>query len=109
MDVPPPPDAAATIEIVEACFTLVDILDSKLSLRPETRLKLKARREEVAEELKKEARKEKDEEQEESKRIAKKKAEEEKLARLSTAEQKKVDLSLKINFYRHKLKFDNLV
>ncbi|GJJ07468.1 hypothetical protein Clacol_001670 [Clathrus columnatus] len=91
LDAPPPSDAAATIPLVEICFALIDVLDSKLPLRPETKLKLKTRREEVEEELKKEARKEKDDEQEENKRLAKKKAEEEKLARLSATEQKKFE------------------
>lgn len=94
LDSPAPSDAAATIPLVEACFALVDALDTKVSLRPETKLKLKARREEVVAELRKEARKEKDEEQDDRKRSAKKKAEEDKLAKLNATEQKKVCMRL---------------
>lgn len=75
-------------------FTLIDLLDAKLPLRPETKVKLKARREEVDEQLRKEAMKERNEEQEDSKRAAKRKAEEEKVSRLSAAEQKKVSMVL---------------
>jgi hypothetical protein len=78
---------------VNATFALVDLLDAKLPLRPETKAKLKSRRDDVDDELKKEVRKEKDEEQEESKRAAKRKAEEEKVSKLSASEQKKVVIS----------------
>lgn len=55
-------------------------------------MKLRTRREEVDEELRKEAMKERNEEQEDSKRAAKKKADEEKISKLSAAEQKKVSI-----------------
>jgi len=71
-------------------FTLIDLLDAKLPLRPETKAKLRTRREEVEEDLRKEAAKERIEEAEENKRAAKKKAEEDKVSKLSAAEQKKV-------------------
>ncbi|KAF8529028.1 DUF1682-domain-containing protein [Hysterangium stoloniferum] len=82
-------DAGVTLPIVNAAFALVDLLDAKLPLRPETKTKLKSRRDDVDDELKKESRKEKDEEQEESKRAAKRKAGEEKVSKLSASEQKK--------------------
>ncbi|KAF8592328.1 DUF1682-domain-containing protein [Ramaria rubella] len=88
---PPPSDAAATLPIVSAIFTLIDLLDAKLPLRPETKSKLKTRRDEVDADLVKEAKKERNEEQEDNKRAAKKKAEEEKIARLSASEQKKLE------------------
>ena len=96
---PLPSDAAATIPIVTAIFTLIDLLDAKLPLRPETKAKLKARREEVDEELRKEAAKERIEEQEDNKRTAKRKAEEEKVSKLSPAEQKKVSSVLESDFF----------
>lgn len=96
---PPPSDVAVTIPIVTAIFTLIDLLDAKLPLRPETRAKLKARREEVDEDLRKEAAKERIEEQEDIKRAAKKKAEEEKVSKLSAAEQKKVGDVLESGFF----------
>jgi len=88
---PPISDAGITLPIVNATFALIDLLDAKLPLRPETKTKLKSRRDDVDDELKKEFRKEKDEEQEESKRAAKRKAEEEKVSKLSATEQKKFE------------------
>ena len=64
------------------------------SLRPETRIKLKKAREEIEKQLKEEAEREKKEEVAEEKAAAKKKAEEERLSRLSAADQKKVCLSI---------------
>lgn len=103
LDSPAPSGAAATIPLVEICFALVDALDSKVSLRPETKLKLKTRREEITAELRKEARKEKDEEQDDRKRAAKRKAEEDKLAKLNAVEQKKVYMLLHsaISLYKY--------
>ena len=96
---PSPSEAAATLPIVKQTFVLIDLLDAKLPLRPETKMKLKIRREEVDEDLKKELLKEKSEEQEETKRSAKRKAEEEKLAKLSAAEQKKACSIFPFLFY----------
>ena len=48
--------------MVEGIFKMIDKLDSKVVLRPETRTKLKKVREELDEELKKEATAEKKEE-----------------------------------------------
>ena len=87
---PPSFDAAATTPLVAMMFALIDLLDAKLPLRPETKAKLKTRRDEVDEDLRKEAQKERNDEQEENKRVAKRKAEEDKVSKLSPSEQKKV-------------------
>jgi hypothetical protein len=92
-------DAAATLPLVAIILSLIDLLDAKLPLRPETKAKLKARRDEVDEDLKKEANKERSEEQEENKRAAKKKAEDDKVARLSASEQKKVSSGVSFLFF----------
>ncbi|KAJ7591005.1 hypothetical protein C8J56DRAFT_934437 [Mycena floridula] len=84
--------AADTLTIVSAIFPLIDAL-SKLTLRPETKNKLKKTREDLDKDLKEEAEREKKEELSQAKedqRAAKKKKEEERIARLSAAEQKRV-------------------
>ncbi|KAI0796653.1 DUF1682-domain-containing protein [Abortiporus biennis] len=105
---PPSSATTATIPLIQTVFNLVDVISAEggwgigkgpstgkggvglnPSLRPETRTKLKKVREELDKELKEEAVKEKKEEQAEEKAAAKKKAEEERLSRLSAADQKK--------------------
>lgn len=105
---PPAADAHATVPLVAAVFQLVDVIAGAggwgigkgaggrggaglaASLRPETKVKLRATREKLDRELKEEAVKEKREEAEAEKAAAKKRAEEERLSKLSAAEQKKV-------------------
>jgi hypothetical protein len=92
LTVPPPAHAAVTAPLVSAVFTLVDCL-AKVSLRPETRIKLKKTREDLDKNLKDEAESDKKEEAVqalEDKKAAKRKAEEERVSRLSAVEQKKV-------------------
>lgn len=106
---PSPSHAGDTVDLVSAIFPFIDSL-SKISLRPETKVKLKKAREEVDKELKEDAEREKKEEvsssfrsrlrsiftlsqvsqASEDKKAAKRKVEEERIARLSAAEQKKV-------------------
>lgn len=108
LTVPPSSNAAATLPLVEAVFKLVDVIAATggwgigkgqggksgvglaPSLRPETRTKLRAIREKLDKEIKEESVKEKREEAEAEKAAAKKKAEEERLSKLSAADQKKV-------------------
>lgn len=82
-------------------FQLVDIIsgEGKLpgvrgglnaALRPETRTKLKKAREEVEKQLREDAQREKKEEEEEEKAAARKKARDERVSKLSAAEQQKV-------------------
>ena len=111
---PPGTHAGATRPLVEAAFKLVDVVAATggwgvgkgpggkggagagaslaQSLRPETRAKLRATRERVERELREEAAREKRAEAEAERAAAKKKAEEERLAKLSAAEQKKVSV-----------------
>lgn len=109
---PPASDSAATVPLVQAAFKLVDIIAATggwgigkgssgkngvglgQSLRPETRTKLRAIREKLDKELKEETVKDQREEAELEKAAAKKKAEEERLSKLSAADQKKVRDSL---------------
>ncbi|KLO06905.1 DUF1682-domain-containing protein [Schizopora paradoxa] len=86
---PPGSNAAATVPLVKAIFTLVDTLDAKLNLRPETKSKLRKAREELDEKMRKELEAEKKEEIESDKLAAKRKAEEERISKLSAAEQRK--------------------
>ena len=60
------------------------------ALRPETRTKLKKAREEVEKQLREDAQREKKEEEEEEKAAARKKARDERVSKLSAAEQQKV-------------------
>jgi hypothetical protein len=92
LSAPPPSDAAATTAFVNAVFAFVDAL-SKLQLRPESRAKIAKKREEADKELAKEI---KEREQEalqeagEDKKALKKRAEDERISKLSAAEQAKV-------------------
>ncbi|KAI0036840.1 DUF1682-domain-containing protein [Vararia minispora EC-137] len=85
---PPPSDAAATLPLVTATFALVDGLE-RLSLRPETKTKLRKVREEFVARMKEEAAREAKEEAADVRAAAKKKAEEERIAALPAAEQAK--------------------
>lgn len=97
---PPASEAGATLPLLVAAFQLVDAIAGtgkaglrgglNGQLRPETRVKLRKIREEVDKEIREDAVKEKREEQAEEKAAAKRKAEEERLSRLSAADQKKV-------------------
>ncbi|KAF7790803.1 hypothetical protein EIP86_001760 [Pleurotus ostreatoroseus] len=107
LTVPPSSDSAVTLPLVEAVFKLVDVVAATggwgiakgpggrsgmglaQSLRPETRSKLRAIRENLHKELKEESVREQREEAENQKAAAKKKAEDERLSKLSAAEQKK--------------------
>ena len=93
-------NASVTLPLVTAAFQLVDIIagEGKLpgvrgglhaQLRPETRTKLKKTREEVERQMREEAAKERREEEEDEKASARKKARDEKLSKLSAAEQQK--------------------
>ncbi|KIK06685.1 hypothetical protein K443DRAFT_673970 [Laccaria amethystina LaAM-08-1] len=86
--VPSSSHIADTVPFVTGVFQFVDAL-TKISLRPETRNKLKKIREELDKGIKEEFEKEKREEALESKQAAKRKAEEERLSKLSAADQKK--------------------
>ncbi|KAH9943423.1 DUF1682-domain-containing protein [Epithele typhae] len=97
-----PDDPAATAPLVAAAFQLVDIIagEGKLpgtprgglagALRPETRTKLKKTREDVQKQIAEEVGREKLEEAEEEKAAAKKKARDERVSKLSAAEQQKI-------------------
>lgn len=82
-------DAADTVSIVNAMFAFIDILP-RVNLRPETKNKLRKVREDVDREIAEEAVKEKKEEAIEEKKAAKRKAEQDRISRLSAAEQKKI-------------------
>lgn len=106
--VPPSSASTVTVPLVDAAFKLVDVVSGAggwgigkgsssrggqglaPSLRPETRSKLRTIREKLEKEIKEEAVKEQREEAEAEKAAAKKKAEDERLSKLSPAEQKKV-------------------
>lgn len=101
--VPPAHDADASLALVTSVFQLIDILTGEgkiqgargglaAQLRPDTRTKLKKTRDDVDKEIKEEAAKEKREAEAEEKAAAKRKSEQEKLSRLSAAEQQKVCL-----------------
>ncbi|KAI0750863.1 DUF1682-domain-containing protein [Daedaleopsis nitida] len=98
---PPNARASVTVPLVTAMFQLVDIIagEGKLpgargglnaALRPETRTKLRKTREEVDKQIREEAGREKREEEEEEKASARKKARDERVSKLSAAEQQKV-------------------
>ncbi|KAJ7781219.1 hypothetical protein B0H16DRAFT_1658848 [Mycena metata] len=90
--VPSASRAAVTAGIVAAMFPFVDSL-SKVALRPETKIKLKKVREETEKDIKKESERDKKEEEAEAleaKKAAKRRVEEERIAKLSAADQKKV-------------------
>ena len=99
--IPPSASALTTLPLVAAAFHLVDIVagEGKLpgvrgglnaALRPETRTKLRKAREEVEKEIRAEAQREKKEEAEEEKAAARKRARDERVSKLSAAEQQKV-------------------
>lgn len=83
-----PSNPEACLNLITGLFQAVDSLP-KISLRPETRTKLKKARENVEKELKEAGLKERKEEAAEDKRAAKRKAEEERVSKLSAAEQQK--------------------
>ena len=87
--VPPPSRTADSAPLVSALFGLIDALE-KVTLRPETKSKLKKTREDFAKTLKDEAGREAREEAADAKLAAKRRAEEERIASLSAAEQQKV-------------------
>jgi len=107
LSLPPTASASSTLPIVKAAFELVDVLAvingiaSNLSptnparlatLQPETIKKLRATRKDWDERLEKERTAEKVAEEEAAKAAAKKRAEDERIAKLSAAEQQKVTL-----------------
>ncbi|KAI0320822.1 hypothetical protein OF83DRAFT_1169001 [Amylostereum chailletii] len=85
---PPPSDAPATVPLVAAVFQMIDNLQ-KISLRPDTKIKIKKARDDFAKAAREEAEKEAKEEAADAKAAAKKKAEDERMAGLSAAEQTK--------------------
>jgi Protein of unknown function (DUF1682) len=87
--IPPPSRTADSAPLVSALFGLIDALE-KVTLRPETKSKLKKTREDFAKTLKDEAGREAREEAADAKLAAKRRAEEERIASLSAAEQQKV-------------------
>ncbi|KAH7929470.1 DUF1682-domain-containing protein [Leucogyrophana mollusca] len=89
LSAPPASNVWETIPLVTAMFAFVDNL-SKLNLRPETKNKMRKVREDVDKEIREEAVKEKREEAAEDKKAAKRKAEQDRVSRLSAAEQKKI-------------------
>jgi len=88
---PPPSHAADSVPLVSAVFDLIDVLE-KMNLRPETKSKLKKTREDFSKSVKDEAEREAREEAADAKLAAKRRAEEERIAGLSAAEQQKVNL-----------------
>lgn len=86
---PPLSHAAVSTQLVSALFGLIDALE-RINLRPETKSKIKKTRENLAKSLKDEAGREAREEAADAKLAAKRRAEEERIARLSAAEQQKV-------------------
>ncbi|KAF9485337.1 DUF1682-domain-containing protein [Pholiota conissans] len=85
---PPSSHIADVTPLVAAIFQLIDSLN-KVSLRPETKTKLKKIREDTDKEIKSEAEKEQKEEALDAKAAAKRKAEEERISKLSAADQRK--------------------
>ncbi|EIM88428.1 DUF1682-domain-containing protein [Stereum hirsutum FP-91666 SS1] len=85
----PSSSAHLSLPLITALFQFVDALP-RTNLRPETKKKLAAKREEFLKELKEEREKPKREEALEAKAAAKKKAEDERMAKLTAAEQQKL-------------------
>ncbi|THH06361.1 hypothetical protein EW146_g9635 [Bondarzewia mesenterica] len=85
----PPSATADTVPLITALFTFIDNL-GKITLRPETKSKIKKVRDDFLKDLKEEAEKEKREEAADARQAAKKKAEEERIAKLSAAAQQKI-------------------
>ncbi|KAG8218454.1 DUF1682-domain-containing protein [Butyriboletus roseoflavus] len=91
INLPGPHRAKDILPLVDAVFALVDLLAAgKVVLRPETRAKIRKVREDVEKEIKEDEVKEKKEEAAEDKKAAKRKAEQDRIAKLSAAEQKKL-------------------
>ncbi|KAN0097646.1 Protein of unknown function (DUF1682) domain containing protein [Tylopilus felleus] len=91
LDISIPKHPDEILPLVDAAFALVDLLAvGKVVLRPETRVKIRKVREDVEKEIKEEEGKEKKEEAAENKMTAKRKAEQDRIAKLSPAEQKKI-------------------
>ncbi|KAH9077363.1 hypothetical protein EDB83DRAFT_2349681 [Lactarius deliciosus] len=86
---PPPSHATDSVRLVSAVFDLIDVLE-KVNLRPETKSKLKKTREDFSKTVKDEAEREAREEAADAKLAAKRRAEEERIANLSAAEQQKL-------------------
>ncbi len=77
--------------LVSAVFNLIDALE-KVNLRPETKGKLKKTREDFFKTVRDEAERDAREEAAEAKLAAKRRADDERIASLSAAEQQKVSL-----------------
>ncbi|KAG6378534.1 DUF1682-domain-containing protein [Boletus reticuloceps] len=91
LDISIPKQPSDILPLVDAVFALVDILAAgKVSLRPETKAKIRKVREDIEKEIREEEIREKKEEAAEDKKAAKRKAEQDKIARLSPVEQKKL-------------------
>ncbi|KAH9038832.1 hypothetical protein EDB84DRAFT_1587809 [Lactarius hengduanensis] len=86
---PPPSHATDSVRLVSAVFDFIDVLE-KVNLRPETKSKLKKTREDFSKTVKDEAEREAREEAADAKLAAKRRAEEERIANLSAAEQQKL-------------------
>jgi len=87
--VPPTSHVDISTPLVSAVFGLIDALE-KINIRPETKSKIKKTRENFAKTLKDETEREAREEAADAKLTAKRRTEEERIARLSAAEQQKV-------------------
>ncbi|KAH9966125.1 DUF1682-domain-containing protein [Russula dissimulans] len=86
---PPSSRAADSTQLVSAMFGLIDALE-KINLRPETKTKIKKTRENFAKTVKDEAERDAREDAADAKLTAKRRAEEERVASLSAAEQQKL-------------------
>jgi len=86
---PPLLHAAVSTRLVSALFGLIDALE-KINLRPETKSKIKKTRENLAKTFKDETEREAREGAADAKLAAKRRAEEERIAKLSAAEQQKL-------------------
>lgn len=88
-----PPASAASVAapLIKACLALIDQLEApgRITLRPETRTKLRKTREEIDENIRREAEAEKREEAEEEKAKEKRRREDERLSKLTAAQQNK--------------------
>lgn len=98
MTVPPLLHAAVSTRLVSALFGFIDALE-KINLRPETKSKIKKTRENFAKTLKDETEREAREGAADAKLVAKRRAEEERIAKLSAAEQQKVIRTICLSFF----------
>jgi len=89
LTLPPSSRAADSTQLVTAMFGLIDALE-KINLRPETKTKIKKTRENFAKTVKDEAERDAREDAAGAKLAAKRRAEEERVASLSAAEQQKL-------------------